>query len=52
MIEGWADPELTAREVDALGRTVADAVPGQLPEAGSLSWSAPAFGVGARPQHP
>ncbi len=39
-IEGWVDPELTAREADALGRRVADAVGRELPQAGSLTWSA------------
>ncbi|HEY2551714.1 MAG TPA: hypothetical protein VGI64_14180 [Streptosporangiaceae bacterium] len=38
-IEGWVDPELTAREGDALGRKVADAIAGQIPEAGSLTWA-------------
>jgi cation diffusion facilitator family transporter len=38
-IEGWVDPDLTARDSDALGRRVADAVAGQLPEAGSLTWT-------------
>jgi divalent metal cation (Fe/Co/Zn/Cd) transporter len=38
-IEGWVDPGLTARDSDALGRHVADAVARQLPEAGSLTWS-------------
>jgi cation diffusion facilitator family transporter len=38
-IEGWVDPELTAREADALGRGVADALSGALPEAGSLTWT-------------
>jgi hypothetical protein len=38
-IEGWVNPDLTAREADALGRQVADAVAGQLPEAGSLTWT-------------
>jgi cation diffusion facilitator family transporter len=39
-IEGWVDPELTAREADALGRLVADQVSRRLPEAGSLTWAA------------
>ena len=38
-IEGWVDPELTAREADAMGRVVADEVTRQLPEAGSLTWT-------------
>jgi cation diffusion facilitator family transporter len=39
-IEGWVAPDLTAREADALGRQVADAVAAQFPEAGSLTWAA------------
>lgn len=39
-IEGWVDPDLTVREADALGRRVADAIAEQLPEAGSLTWTA------------
>jgi cation diffusion facilitator family transporter len=39
-IEGWVDPNLTAREADSLGREVADAIAGQLPEAGSFTWAA------------
>jgi cation diffusion facilitator family transporter len=38
-IEGWVDPDLTARESDALGRQVADAIADQLPQAGSLTWA-------------
>ena len=38
-IEGWVDPDLTAREADSLGRQVADAVAEQLPSAGSLTWA-------------
>jgi cation diffusion facilitator family transporter len=38
-IEGWVDPELTARDADALGRLVADQISRQLPEAGSLTWT-------------
>jgi cation diffusion facilitator family transporter len=38
-IEGWVDPDLTAREADALGRHVADAIARQLPQAGSLTWT-------------
>jgi cation diffusion facilitator family transporter len=37
-IEGWIDPDLTARDADALGRQVADALAWQLPQAGSLTW--------------
>jgi cation diffusion facilitator family transporter len=38
-IEGWIDPDMTAREADALGRLVADEVSRQLPEAGSFTWT-------------
>jgi cation diffusion facilitator family transporter len=38
-IEGWVDPGMTARDADVLGRLVADAISGQLPEAGSLTWT-------------
>jgi len=38
-IEGWVDPDLPVRAADALGRQVADAVSGQLPVAGSLTWT-------------
>lgn len=38
-IEGWVDPDLTVREADAMGRLVAGAISGQLPEAGSLTWT-------------
>jgi cation diffusion facilitator family transporter len=38
-IEGWVDPDLTARDADALGRQVADAIAAQLPDAGNLTWS-------------
>ena len=38
-IEGWVDPDMTVRDADALGRQVADALAGQLPEAGSLTWT-------------
>jgi len=39
-IEGWVDPQLTAQDSDALGRLVADEISRQLPEAGSLTWTA------------
>jgi len=39
-IEGWVDPDLTARAADALGARVADAISQQLPRAGSLTWVA------------
>jgi len=38
-IEGWVDPDLTAREADALGREVAGALARELPQAGSLTWT-------------
>ncbi|MDQ2874637.1 MAG: cation diffusion facilitator family transporter [Actinomycetota bacterium] len=38
-IEGWVDPDLPAREADALGRQVAAALSRQLPEAGRLTWT-------------
>jgi len=38
-IEGWVDPDLSARDADALGRLVADEISRQLPEAGSLTWT-------------
>jgi divalent metal cation (Fe/Co/Zn/Cd) transporter len=38
-IEGWVDPDLPARDADALGRQVAAALARQLPEAGSLTWA-------------
>jgi cation diffusion facilitator family transporter len=37
-IEGWVDPDLTARGADALGWHVADAIAIQLPEAGAFTW--------------
>ena len=38
-IEGWIDPDTTARDADALGRLVAEEISAQLPEAGSLTWT-------------
>jgi cation diffusion facilitator family transporter len=38
-VEGWVDPDLSARDADALGRVVADSVARQIPEAGSFSWA-------------
>ena len=38
-IEGWVDPELPAKDADALGRLVAGEVSRQLPEAGSFTWA-------------
>jgi cation diffusion facilitator family transporter len=39
-IEGWVDPDLPARDADALGRRVAGQISRQLPGAGSLTWTA------------
>jgi cation diffusion facilitator family transporter len=38
-IEGWINPDTTAREADALGRQVADEISRELPEVGSFTWS-------------
>ena len=38
-IEGWVDPDLPAREADAMGRLVADSLSRQLPETGSFTWT-------------
>jgi hypothetical protein len=51
-IEGWVDPDLTARDSDALGRHVADAIAMHLPEAGSLTWSTRAAPSPATPVVP
>jgi cation diffusion facilitator family transporter len=37
-VEGWVDPELPARDADALGRLVAGQISRQLSEAGSFTW--------------
>jgi divalent metal cation (Fe/Co/Zn/Cd) transporter len=37
-VEGWVDPELPARDADALGRLVAGQISRQLSEAGSFAW--------------
>jgi cation diffusion facilitator family transporter len=45
-IEGWVDPQLPAKDADALGRLVAGQISRQVPQAGSLTWttrSAPAL---------
>jgi cation diffusion facilitator family transporter len=39
-IEGWVDPDLPAKDADALGRQVAGQLSCQLPEAGSFTWTA------------
>jgi divalent metal cation (Fe/Co/Zn/Cd) transporter len=39
-IEGWVDPELPAKDTDAMGRLVADNLSHQLPAAGSFTWIA------------
>jgi hypothetical protein len=38
-MEGWVDPDTTARDADTLGLLVADEISRQLPEAGSLTWT-------------
>jgi cation diffusion facilitator family transporter len=38
-VEGWVDPELPAKDADAMGRQVADQISRQLPEAGSFTWT-------------
>ena len=38
-IEGWVDPELPAKDADAMGRLVAEQISRQLPEAGSFTWT-------------
>jgi len=38
-IEGWVDPELPAKDADAMGRLVADQISRQLPEASSFTWT-------------
>jgi cation diffusion facilitator family transporter len=38
-IEGWVDPDMTARDADTLGGQVADELSRQLPDAGSLTWT-------------
>jgi len=38
-VEGWVNPELPAKDADAIGRLVADQISRQLPEAGSFTWA-------------
>jgi divalent metal cation (Fe/Co/Zn/Cd) transporter len=38
-IEGWVDPDMSARDADELDRTVADEISRQLPEAGAFTWT-------------
>jgi cation diffusion facilitator family transporter len=38
-IEGWVDPELAAKDADAIGRLVAGNISRQLPKAGSFTWT-------------
>jgi hypothetical protein len=38
-IEGWVDPDLPAKDADAMGRLVARKLSRELPEAGSLTWT-------------
>jgi len=44
-IEGWVDPDLPARDSDAMGHLVAEEISRHLPEAGSLTWTARAAPV-------
>lgn len=37
-VEGWIDPDLTARQADAIGQRVAAAIAAAVPEAGSFTW--------------
>jgi len=39
-LEGWVDQDLPAREVDALGRQVAEALSRQLPDMSNFTWAA------------
>jgi divalent metal cation (Fe/Co/Zn/Cd) transporter len=38
-IEGWVDPDVPAKEADAMGRLVASKLSHELPEARSLTWT-------------
>jgi len=38
-IEGWVDPDLSARDADAIGGQVAAVLAQRLPEAGSFTWT-------------
>ena len=38
-IEGGVDPDLPAKDADAMGRRVAGHISRQLPEAGSFTWT-------------
>jgi cation diffusion facilitator family transporter len=38
-IEGWVDPDLPAKDADAVGRQVADQLARHLPQAGSFTWT-------------
>ncbi|HEX9359585.1 MAG TPA: hypothetical protein VF933_37950 [Streptosporangiaceae bacterium] len=47
-IEGWVGPDLSVGEAVDLGRQVAAALASEVPEAGSLTWTARALpGVGS-----
>ena len=39
-IEGWVDPDLPVRDADELGSQVAAALAHEVPDAGSLTWTA------------
>jgi divalent metal cation (Fe/Co/Zn/Cd) transporter len=38
-VEGWVDPDTSARDADAMGRRVADEISRQLPEVGAFTWT-------------
>ena len=38
-IEGWVDPDLPARDADAIGRQVTTALARELPQTGSVTWA-------------
>jgi cation diffusion facilitator family transporter len=38
-VEAWVDPDLTARDGDALGRRAAAAIAGALPDVGAFTWT-------------
>ena len=38
-VEGWVDPDTSARDADAMGRRVADEISRRLPEAGAFTWA-------------
>jgi hypothetical protein len=50
-VEGWVEPDLPVKAADAIGRLIATAISQQLPEAGSLTWTARAAPA-SRPRFP